>query len=279
MKFGPLLKAYFSAEDGAYSRVTPREAADPQITADRFEKSVIYSVIPETSIYRGSKRSNPTAAMQSFIHYNSGEKLSAPLVFAKGSGNELRLYSSLQTGFLPKANDVWFVFKRDADLYIGSLPEIQWRKLAMTDAHDSEYQDAIDQVDSDSDVAYTTSVTAQVYRRNTRLGREALSLAGYKCEYEPSTKLFISRATGNPYLEAHHLIPLYATPDMSGVSLDIQENIIALSPHWHRAIHSAEMDVVSDMLKYLVGTRSGTLEKYNLSLKNLIDIYGGGKIG
>ena len=275
MHFTRLQLAYFDAQDGAASIVTPTEAADPQITVDPHEKEVIYSVIPEGRIYRGSRNSGGAAAMQPFTVHGTDEPLSLPMVFPKDTGTELRIYVSRLSAFCPNAGDVWFVYRRQGRLYIGSMQEMQWRRLGTDDPADEQLQDAIDH-GTDSPIDCMQS--GRRYLRNPAISRAALAGAGYQCDYCPATELFISRATGNPYVEAHHLIPLFATERLGAGSLDVAANIFALAPHWHRAIHSAESPLVIAILRQLSSRRPALLTDYSLSLDDLIDIYGCGEI-
>ena len=181
-------------------------------------------------------------------------------------------------GFNYNAGDVWYIFTKDNVLHVGSMSEEQWRRLGISDQHDGEFQASIDSAEKEDEVEYTTTISRRIYKRDTKLAWNALSIACYQCEYDPASQLFTSRATGNPYLEAHHLIPLYATPDMGNTSLDVIENIVALAPHWHRAIHSAEQNIVVDILTKLSLSRAVTLDKYGIGLDDLVDIYGCGKI-
>lgn len=60
--------------------------------------------------------------------------------------------------------------------------------------------------------------------------------------------------SGTPFLEAHHLIPLSAQSDFK-YSLDIAENIVALCPNCHRAIHLAEGSIKNHMLNIFYAER------------------------
>ncbi len=66
--------------------------------------------------------------------------------------------------------------------------------------------------------------------------RNAMILAGYKCENDPNHKTFISRGTGKPYVESHHLIPMEYYNDFE-YSLDVEENIVCLCSNCHNEIH------------------------------------------
>src|SRR5699024_12035014 len=60
-------------------------------------------------------------------------------------------------------------------------------------------------------------------KRNPERAVEALILAGYKCEYNPTDRTF-TRKNGKQYTEPHHLIPISNYQDFDR-SLDVKENI------------------------------------------------------
>jgi 5-methylcytosine-specific restriction protein A len=76
----------------------------------------------------------------------------------------------------------------------------------------------------------------KLYIRDPKKAAKALKRAGYQCELDSSHKTFVSRATGKPYVEAHHLIPVNAQDDFSN-SLDVMANIVCLCPECHRLLH------------------------------------------
>ncbi len=272
MEFGPLHLAYFGATRGACSAVTDRERIDGQITVVKDEKEVLYSTIPESTIHRGPKRTNPEAAKQNFILHGCGQPVTPYLIFPKIEENELRLYIPEDSAFSPPAGNIWFLYEKNSQLYLGHMPELQWRRIGTGDVDDSKLQEAI--YSGDDNPVETTTHTGSVYVRNPAISRQALADAGYQCEYDPSIGLFTARATGHPFLEAHHLIPLYATEQLGGFSLDILQNVVALSPNWHRAIHHGETRLVSQILETLVAKRPTLLDLYDIGMGDLKEIYG-----
>ena len=83
---------------------------------------------------------------------------------------------------------------------------------------------------------YGEFTTRKVIPRDIQKKKNALAHAGYKCEYNEKHQSFLSRASGLPYMEAHHLIPMEYY-DRFDVSIDIEENIVSLCPNCHREIH------------------------------------------
>ncbi len=72
--------------------------------------------------------------------------------------------------------------------------------------------------------------------RNPAKKRNAMILAGYKCENNSNHKTFISKGTGKPYVESHHIIPMEYYNDFK-YSLDVEENIVCLCSNCHNEIH------------------------------------------
>ncbi len=79
------------------------------------------------------------------------------------------------------------------------------------------------------------------YDRNPRIALSKYLSAGYKCELDPSHATFISKATGKPYVESHHLIPVSWEKHFE-YSLDVPENILVLCPLCHRKFHHLKDD-------------------------------------
>ena len=72
--------------------------------------------------------------------------------------------------------------------------------------------------------------------RDPRTSFNALSIAGFRCEINPDHTTFISRATGHPYMESHHLVPM-AYQKCYHYSIDREENIVCLCSNCHNNIH------------------------------------------
>jgi hypothetical protein len=74
-------------------------------------------------------------------------------------------------------------------------------------------------------------VSIRVFVRNPDVVAEVQHRAQGRCERCHSVAPFNSRATGEPYLEVHHRVPLADNGD------DTVENAIALCPNCHRYCH------------------------------------------
>jgi len=93
------------------------------------------------------------------------------------------------------------------------------------------------------------------------LAKYCLQRAGFACEVDSSHTTFISKASGNKYVESHHLIPLKAQP-FYDKALDNPANIVALCPNCHRLLHHATDTERSQYLgKLLNDTRATELSK------------------
>ena len=82
--------------------------------------------------------------------------------------------------------------------------------------------------------AVTTSSTQ--WRRNQIIITQAIEGAGYLCEHDPAHMTFISKSTGQAYMEGHHLIPMkYQSQFDCGI--DVYANVVCLCPVCHRLLH------------------------------------------
>lgn len=79
-------------------------------------------------------------------------------------------------------------------------------------------------------------LTINKYTRSPAVAAEAIRTAQFCCEIDATHKTFISRAKKNPYVEAHHLIPISQQRRFES-SLDVLANIVALCATCHRMLH------------------------------------------
>jgi 5-methylcytosine-specific restriction protein A len=112
-------------------------------------------------------------------------------------------------------------------------------------------------------------------QRKARIVTEALIKAEYKCALDETHQTFIQKRSGNPYMEAHHLIPLKAQHRF-GYSLDVSSNVVSLCPNCHRKIHNADSSIQKEVLEYLLEKRRGDLKQQGLEvpLDTLLNYYG-----
>ena len=274
MKFGPLQNAYFGVTDGAYSIVTSNEREKGQITLSETdgEAEIAVNHFGEDNIPREASEGNrlPVIVIDRTIGNNRQADLT--INFPKSKGRELRLYRGSAAGFAYESGDVWFVFVKDNMLHVGSMPEHRWRAIGTRDSNDEEFQEAVDE-DAGPHTPKYVDFAGRSIARDPVIARQAIVDSGYICAYSGEPTSFISKRTNNPYLEAHHLIPLGLEPDL-GFQVDFPDNIFALNPLWHRAIHHAKPATVRVILTTLAAQRPHLLSAKGLDVYDLIRLYG-----
>ncbi|MDM0046929.1 DUF3578 domain-containing protein [Variovorax dokdonensis] len=135
---------------------------------------------------------------------------------------------------------------------------------------DEEFQGAIQSIISThGDLATPTSTGPQprpatslrqgrsVYARNADVAARALAMGGNTCALKTESAAhatFISKRSGRPYMEAHHLIPMSRQDDFA-FSLDVEENIVPLCPTCHRLLHHGRGDEKAQALDSLLTSR------------------------
>ena len=264
MEFNTFHKAFFSASDGAFSRVTERENFDSQITLTDKEAEIVIRHFGIENINFGNVNSDPQKSSKTFYLYPDFRPISLNLVFPKLHKVELRLYLSSKNGFKPSANEIWFLYQTSNNhLAIGSLPENIWGNLGQDDLNDSEYQEEIERVLTTireleivpgGKIVTSIRNSQTIYLRDPKLAIARFRKTEYKCEVDSSHKTFIAETTKLPFMEAHHFIPMkfqsaFATP------LDNFSNVISLCPNCHRGIHHGVVDYKYDLISKIYKTR------------------------
>jgi len=117
-----------------------------------------------------------------------------------------------------------------------------------------------------------SNVTA--WFRDPGIARTALENATYQCSVATDHVTFTSKATGNPFVEAHHLVPM-EYQDNFEFSLDVPENIISLCPNCHKKIHLAKTKEMLGILQDMFNDRCEGLDERNISISfdQLKDLY------
>lgn len=276
MKFGKVQKRRFGTSNGAYSTVTDRENHDSQITLTDYEAELVVSHFGRSNLHVGNVQSNPTLACKPFRLYPGGEQIQLNIVFPKPEKTELRLYISSRAGFKPDGGEIWFMFLRDDEIWIGAMPEDTWRfesSELKNDEADSIYQESLDETDN---IRIAKLKERDTYARDRNVAIKRMELSGFSCEYDPKHNLFISRFSRKPYLEAHHLIPISLQGEFTE-PLDTIHNVFCLCPYCHRAVHHAEESIARGILSSLADTRD-VLNRFSLSLSDLYSLYAVEKI-
>lgn len=102
---------------------------------------------------------------------------------------------------------------------------------------------------------YRSASGKRIYKRDPKVARRALRMAGYRCQIDESHLSFRRRNSRHAYMEPHHLIPMSMT-DQFDVSLDREQNIFCLCSNCHNQIHYGTEADVRQMLKTLFALRS-----------------------
>lgn len=273
MKFGLIQQARFNSATGAYSLVTETEFGDSQITLTDFEREIVEAHFGADQIHRGSVASSRVRAKKQFKLYPSGKLIELNLIYPKFGKDELRLYISTKAGFKPLPNQIWFLFKMAGDLWLGTEDQGAWSIAGRKDNDDERYLEASETAMAGNARAAATLTTGLMYARDPALALKRFELAKYKCEADQSHSLFLSRASGKPFLEAHHVIPVSLAEHFKGRQLDSIDNIVALCPHCHRAVHHAQCDQTIDVLEKLILRRKGILSRFAVSLQDVQRFY------
>lgn len=269
MIFTQIQKIRFETEHGSYSRVTGREFYDSQITLTDYEFDLVTNYFGINNIQVGNVRSNPTKASKEFFLHPSGIAIRLNVVFPKPHKNELRLYISDSAGFKPKADNIWYMFIKNNNLFIGEMTEQEWRlesSIAKTDETDEIFQKIVNE-----EIQTTTIKEREIYLRNKSIALDRLSKSNFECEIDRRHKTFISRRSGRNYMEAHHLIPI-SLQHLFTYSLDSVNNIFCLCPNCHRAVHYANEHYTRKMLSQMIDRRN-VLDDYNITKNDLFSYY------
>ncbi|NOU35921.1 MAG: hypothetical protein HOO88_04030 [Kiritimatiellaceae bacterium] len=274
MKFGVLQKIKFGTKDGTYSKVTKREEYDSQITLTDYEARLAIKQFGET-ILHGPKKDDPEQARKHFRLHGTDATVALNLVYPKPDKNELRLYIGKRAKFKPKQGDVWFMYSKAGNIFIGAMSEKDWRSQERQDEDDSAYQAAIYE---EEEIRKTKRKACDTWERDAKLARECLRLADYKCEFDRNHNLFTARSTLAPYVEAHHLIPM-SCQSAWDVKLDKRCNIFSLCPMCHAKVHHAVDTTTSEVILRLFERRQQELhDSLHLDAEELLRLYNCEKI-
>jgi 5-methylcytosine-specific restriction protein A len=293
-QFGPKELRHFSAQMGAYSTVTLREAqGDKSVTLDQAETQVVLQRYPAETIKRmGGGADDGKPAHRPFYLYDAGAgsraEVDLALTYPKRlPKQELRLYFQAETGFTPPENANWFIFIREGENrpFVGYMGVDRWENLMSEDRCSKDYERNYG-LDEDDDVYQKivhspkaqrgeTETTVTRYPRDANLAAKVLDDAGYKCQKDATHETFIAASSNRPYVEAHHLVPMSQSGEFP-VSLDVRANLFALCPNCHRAVHYGEGEIKRALLTSLYGEAEEALADSDIpvSLEDLLAMYG-----
>ncbi len=112
------------------------------------------------------------------------------------------------------------------------------------------------------------------YVSNPRRSRNAIEIAGFRCELNQNHATFINKKSKRQYMEAHHLIPM-AKQGAFKYDIDVPENIMSLCPNCHKKIHLSEDIAKRDILKEAYNRKRNQLLERGIEMdtKTLLEIY------
>jgi len=281
-EFDQKLRAHFEADRGAFSIVTATEAGDGQVTVSSHEKSLVVDHFGAEELlkYQGNDSAIEAAgldARHAFRLWPTGETVRPKLKYPKPGNSELRLYFN-DDEFKVRRDHYWGVFEKGNEIWLFNSPQPFLDQIRSgvfpSDCRGQTLEDEQDdyQAEANAKLPSQSTTTHKAWSRDPNVAALALQSAGYKCELCPDLPTFTSRSTGNPFVEAHHLIPMKLQDDFT-VSLDVKDNICALSPFAHRKIHLASFDVILDDVRRLIEKRPSLLEYADISEDEVLGYY------
>jgi hypothetical protein len=277
------LLRYFKATEGGYSIVTETEYGDSQITLSGAEAKLVSTFARKwLQNRRGSVSSLEAKGIDAgftFKLHPTGEPVKLNLIYPKPTKNELRLY--LKAGkFKPRPGIYWTVFLRDGDLWLGSFDELLGSTVqALPYDFDGTGREEFLEPEVDNFQIMLNEAPKKMVKsesmlwgRNPSVARAAIIENKYTCELFPKNPTFLSKASGHPFMEAHHLIPMKMQHKFE-YKLDIAANICVLSPYAHRLLHHGVTDEVGKHVSALIEKRLELLSALELHHDDVLSLY------
>ena len=112
----------------------------------------------------------------------------------------------------------------------------------------SKIRDSIEEYQQDTKYREIRQV-----ERDRDIREVCLMRAGYQCEINSEHTSFTA-TNGRQYVESHHIIPL-KYQDQFNFNLDTVDNLIALCPNCHKAIHYGSRRTKEKLLKQIHNIR------------------------
>jgi len=283
-KFSRSLRHFFQCDAGAFSVVTKNENEKRQVTAVGFEQELLESHFKgEIEKHQGSRKdmeANGVEPTLAFRKHPTGETVRLVVSYKKGKKNELRYYFNNEA-FRPDADDYWFIFVRENEIWLGSFSErmlsfiekkafgetYRDARLSILEKENDDYQDSLN-----GNVPKKIITSGHSWSRNSKLARQAAENADYKCEIQPGFPTFTSKSSGRPFIEAHHLVPMMLQ-DVFSENLDVLENICILNPWSHRLLHHAKFDQIEEHIGQLAAKREAFLKQLAISTNDVLAMY------
>lgn len=120
----------------------------------------------------------------------------------------------------------------------------------------------------EEDSLYRKIPLKRKFKRDTSLVNIVREDSNYECFLDDKHETFPNRNKDN-YVEVHHIIPM-AHQDSFDQNLDCYENLIALCPNCHRAVHHAHKDHKRKLFTFIC--QSNKLGHFNINEDDLLEL-------
>jgi 5-methylcytosine-specific restriction enzyme A len=282
--FSEKMLRFFECEEGAYSVVTSDEHKKSQATfvgpeqtlAERF----FGADLKERHGSLGDIKAKGIDPNLEFRIFPVGTRKGLTVSYKTGKANELRIYFRKDV-FKPAADDYWLVFVKQNAIWLASLTKSTLEGIESGNIKPkpriSILEEEIDDIEYQEEVNGSAPALRRVQQlkwvRKPSIAKKALGVANFKCELKPDWPTFRVSATGNWFVEAHHLIPLSRQPLFGDVNLDTEENICVLNPTCHRMLHFAGLEFIEQDLLKLIKRRSALLDRLGIKKDDVLTYY------
>jgi 5-methylcytosine-specific restriction protein A len=266
-------------------KLTDQEASKRHITIiKKFQKQFLQNLgkVPVENMALNNRKSQTKLGLFRFIEKKSKKPVDIKIVRRSPTGrkkrNEMRLYITKELGY-PQENDILKVIFRK------KYKPLIWMELKKNKKSQKELKKILKSKYKLSDnganinqALYEPQKTSVRYgskmKRSRKLAFECIETAKNKCEAGYTKPRFISQHTKRIYLEAHHLIPnLEKFGRIFQQSPDQLENLYALSPHAHRALHLGTYFERRKIINKLLKRRNEVLKRYRIDKETIYKIY------
>ena len=100
----------------------------------------------------------------------------------------------------------------------------------------SEIKDKVILLDGEILVGEKETTSSVRWKRSGIIKKQVIEMADYLCEMDREHTTYISEVTKHPYMEGHHVIPMFLQ-ERFNTSLDIYANVVCLCPACYRLLH------------------------------------------
>jgi len=229
-----------------------------------------------------NRKSKNKKGLFRFIEKKSRKPVDIKIVRRSPTGrkkrNEMRLYLTKEVGYPQKGDILKIKFRK-------RYKPLVWMEIHKNKQSPKELKQILKSKNKLSDNG--ADINKSIYepkktrvrfgskmQRSRKLAISCIEIAKNKCEAGYIKPSFISQNTKKVYLEAHHLIPnLEKFGKYFKQSPDQPENLYALSPHAHRALHLGMPAERKKIINKLLRRRDEVLKRYRTDKKTIYKIY------